>query len=243
MVPRKMSQKTPEKSKEKKQCDEINTKLKLEDRVKNEIFGNYQQQQQQQASTPLSTPQKTNNSFLNNFRSSSAAVTNNNNINNKGHKRQDSDSKLSLNFVRGFRRENSDFFPLSKRHSAVLGERQTGQQNSAAAALGIPARSSGIFQRSSNIGKSSVAKGEPILTDFSSNNNNNSCSSSTSSGIVIGGNDRNFDFLRPRREKTESVILVRNSATRQQLLEKLQQVNHSLHPHFTKLFIFNLLFC
>lgn len=196
---------TPEKSKEKKHCDEINAKLKLEDRVKNEIFGNHQPQQQS-THTP---PQKTSNSFLNNFRSSVAVAAN------KGHKRQDSDSKLSLNFVRGFRRENSDFFPLSKRHSAVLGERQTGQPS--AGALGIPARSSGIFQRSSNIGKTSTPKGEPILTDFTGNN---------SGGSGTGG-ERNFDFLRPRREKTESVILVRNSATRQQLLEKLQQVNHS----------------
>lgn len=203
---------TPEKTKEKKHCDEINAKLKLEDRVKNEIFGNHQ-------SSPHTPPQKATSSFLNNFRSSAAIAAN------KGHKRQDSDSKLSLNFVRGFRRENSDFFPLSKRHSAVLGERQTGQPS--AGALGMPARSSGIFQRSSNIGKTSTPKGEPILTDFTSNNSG-----------VGGGGERNFDFLRPRREKTESVILVRNSATRQQLLEKLQQVNHSCTRIF---FLFNSL--
>ncbi|XP_037044510.1 serine/threonine-protein kinase mig-15 isoform X3 [Bradysia coprophila] len=182
---------------EKSKNDDYNNKLKLEDRVKSEIFANNS---------------KANNSFLNNLKS------NNKSTDAKGHKRQDSDSKISLNFVRGFRRENSDFFPLSKRHSAILGERTP---NPSINVNPAPQRSSAIFQRNKS-------KGEPILTDFVSTSRDftsetpaaNSTASNTSTST---GSNRAFDFLRPRREKTESVILVRNSATRQLLLEKLQQ--------------------
>lgn len=143
---------------------------------------------------------------------------------NKGHKRQDSDSKLSLNFVRGFRRENTDFFPLSKRHSAILGERQ-----STAVALAAPQRASVIYP------KNSKNNGEPILTDFVSreyldtNPPSNTFTPSTTNANKNDNCNRNSStsrgsfFLGPRREKTESVIL-RNSTTRQQLLDQ-QQVN------------------
>lgn len=188
---------------EKSKNDDYNNKLKLEDRVKSEIFANNS---------------KANNSFLNNLKS------NNKSNDSKGHKRQDSDSKISLNFVRGFRRENSDFFPLSKRHSAILGERTP---NPSINVNPAPQRSSAIFQRNKS-------KGEPILTDFVSTSRdfttetpgNNTASSSTTTTTP---SNRAFDFLRPRREKTESVILVRNSATRQLLLEKLQQVKALEH--------------
>lgn len=187
---------------EKSKADDYNNKLKLEDRVKSEIFANNS---------------KANNSFLNNLKA------NNKSNDSKGHKRQDSDSKISLNFVRGFRRENSDFFPLSKRHSAILGERTP---NPSINVNPAPQRSSAIFQRNKS-------KGEPILTDFVSTSRDfttetptNSTASSTTTST---GSNRAFDFLRPRREKTESVILVRNSATRQLLLEKLQQVKALEH--------------
>lgn len=188
---------------EKSKNDDFNNKLKLEDRVKSEIFANNS---------------KANNSFLNNLKS------NNKSNDSKGHKRQDSDSKISLNFVRGFRRENSDFFPLSKRHSAILGERTP---NPSINVNPAPQRSSAIFQRNKS-------KGEPILTDFVSTSRdftseppaNGTANNTTTS---TASNHRAFDFLRPRREKTESVILVRNSATRQLLLEKLQQVKALEH--------------
>lgn len=190
---------------EKSRNDDYNNKLKLEDRVKSEIFANNS---------------KANNSFLNNLKS------NNKSNDQKGHKRQDSDSKISLNFVRGFRRENSDFFPLSKRHSAILGERTP---NPSINVNPAPQRSSAIFQRNKS-------KGEPILTDFVSTSRDfatetpatNGTSTNTSTTTSTTSN-RAFDFLRPRREKTESVILVRNSATRQLLLEKLQQVKSLEH--------------
>lgn len=139
--------------------------------------------------------------------------------NSKAHKRQDSDSKLSLNFVRGFRRENSDFFPLSKRHSAILGDRQV------AAALAAPQRASVIYP------KNTKNNGEPILTDFVSREymDHNKSTASITSNNPISNNNRNNNnrgsfFLGPRREKTESVIMFRNSATRQLLLDQ-QQVN------------------
>lgn len=186
---------------EKSKNDDYNNKLKLEDRVKSEIFANNS---------------KANNSFLNNLKS------NNKSNDAKGHKRQDSDSKISLNFVRGFRRENSDFFPLSKRHSAVLGERSP---NPSINVNPAPQRSSAIFQRNKS-------KGEPVLTDFVSTNRDfatDTPNSTVTNTTTSTPSNRAFDFLRPRREKTESVIWVRNSATRQLLLEKLQQVKALEH--------------
>ncbi len=187
---------------EKSKNDDYNNKLKLEDRVKSEIFANNS---------------KANNSFLNNLKA------NNKSNDPKGHKRQDSDSKISLNFVRGFRRENSDFFPLSKRHSAILGERTP---NPSINVNPAPQRSSAIFQRNKS-------KGEPILTDFVSTSRDFTTETPPANSIASTStsttSNRAFDFLRPRREKTESVILVRNSATRQLLLEKLQQVKALEH--------------
>lgn len=134
----------------------------------------------------------------------------------KNHRRQESDSKLSMNFVRGFRREHTDFFPLSKRHSAVLGERQ-----SIAVINKAPQRSSAIYSK-----KNKNQNDEPILTDFvsreykgdnasikskrSDSNNGNQCTT------------RSSFFMGPRREKTESVILLRNSTNRKLLLDKQQ---------------------
>lgn len=153
----------------------------------------------------------------------------------KNHKRQESDSKLSSNFTRGFRREHSDFFPSSKRHSVVLGERQ-----SAFAHL-VPHRSSAIYTKSNKNNN-----GEPILTDFVSRTYLESSPSSsmtttqsttspttsitTSAGSIANkkssetnvNNNRNLFFMGPRREKTESVISLRNSANRNLLFDQLQ---------------------
>lgn len=157
------------------------------------------------------------NSFLSNFIENA-----------KMHRRQESDSKLSLNFVRGFRRENSDFFPLSKRHSAILGERQV-----AAVAGNIAShRSSAIYTKNSKNNN-----GEPILTDFVSrqyleNPSSTATTTTTSSSASIKNPNSTSDrasanhnsfFMGPRRQKTESVILLRNS-TNKNLLFDMQQV-------------------
>ena len=116
-----------------------------------------------------------------------------------------SDSRLS-NFVRGFRREATDFSLLSKRHSAVFSE----QQSSPAKSNSPPKmqRSSAIFQRNR-------PKGEPVLTDFVAKRD----ASLGKKAIpqpqepVKLRQPANLDFLRMRREKTESVIFMspRNS--------------------------------
>lgn len=72
------------------------------------------------------------------------------------HRRQESDSRIHNPFFRGFRRENSDWFPLSStRHSAIYIPKNeaTPQSN--------PLRSSGIFNNNRR-----PAKGEPVLTEF-----------------------------------------------------------------------------
>lgn len=193
-------------------------KPNLEDRVKSEIFSN--------------NARSRNDPFINNLK--------NDNKSNNVHKRQESDSRISLNFVRGFRRENTDFFPLSKRHSAVLGGEQISPSKQAAAPQ-VPLRSSAIFRRNQN-------KGEPILTDFTSRSIDAEQGSSKENGQIIktpqrqSGFTRNFpDFLRPRREKTESVIVVKNATARklyaqqqqeqQQLLLQQQQVKQTTIKH------------
>ncbi|XP_055631936.1 mitogen-activated protein kinase kinase kinase kinase 4 isoform X3 [Toxorhynchites rutilus septentrionalis] len=212
---------------EKKKVEEMNNKIRLEERVKSEIFArqNHKQQSPGKSSPALATQPQPQTSLQ------------------QSHKRQESDSKLSLNFVRGFRRENSDFFPLSKRHSAILGEQPPsasgGSRQMSTSAIHQQQRSSAIFSRNRT-------KGEPILTDFTITKRgdgedhrpvtpprppgpNNATqqqqqqqqqATTTTTGRKISTpTARNLDFLRPRREKTESVIFVRNSPTRQQLFD------------------------
>ncbi|XP_067014141.1 serine/threonine-protein kinase mig-15 isoform X3 [Anabrus simplex] len=104
------------------------------------------------------------------------------------HRRNESDSRIPFG---GFRRENSDFFPASSRHSAILSESKGisfsgGRRGSdvASAALNL------LGKRSS--GNSNKNGGEPVLTDFNLN------------GSADGP-------VRPRREKTEGdIVLLRH---------------------------------
>lgn len=209
---------------EKKKIEELNNKLKLENRVKSAIYAKNNNNSFGDV-IPLKKPETTDSRFT--------------------------------NFVRGFRRENTDFFPQSKRHSAIFGEQSVTITNLSPQ---IQQRSSAIFQRNR-----SQTKGEPILTDYNSNRDATlinrakltaslrtrnssfeqqqqqaqpqqqkptgalSSSASSSAVVVVGGVapppppaagvSKNLDFLRMRREKTESVIFVsRNSEARQQLL-------------------------
>lgn len=177
-------------------------------------------------------------SVINNTRQKSSNFLSNFLDNAKNPKRQDTDSKTPSNFIRGFRREHSDFFPSTKRHSVVLGERQSAISHI------VPQRSSAIYTKHN---KSS--NGEPILTDFVSRAYlENSPSSSiptktttspatsitTSSSSIASANNkcnsndchvnntRNLFSMGPRREKTESVISLRNSANRNLLFDQLQ---------------------
>ncbi|XP_058835161.1 serine/threonine-protein kinase mig-15 isoform X2 [Topomyia yanbarensis] len=213
---------------EKRKVEEMNNKIRLEERVKSEIFARqYHKQLSPGKASPASSAssnqqQQPQQQFLK-----------------QSHKRQDSDSKLSLNFVRGFRRENSDFFPLSKRHSAILGEQTPSGNGGNAKQMSTSAiqqqqRSSAIFSRNRT-------KGEPVLTDFtvtkrgdgedlrsrtpprpSGSSGTQQSASGQAANRQANSQARNLDFLRPRREKTESVIFVRNSPTRQQLFDSQQ---------------------
>lgn len=176
---------------------------------------------------------------------------------NATHKRQESDSKLPQNFIRGFRRENSDFFPLTKRHSAVLvntnllqQQQQQPSQSSSSPFGTASQRASAMITRNSIFNKNdlnknakdsntastaSSNKSTPKLTTATSTASSNSGSGTpTKSSWTSNLTGKNLDFLRPRREKTESVIVLQNSAARQQLFaqqmvqQQQQQVNK---PH------------
>lgn len=108
-----------------------------------------------------------------------------------------SNEKLS-NFVRGFRREATDFSLFSKRHSTSFPEQSTSQQTSSSPQKFQ--RSSAFFQRNKN-------KGEPVLTEYIKRN---SLSKNDRKNTI---NENIQEFRRIRREKTESVIsIVRNQS-------------------------------
>ncbi|XP_063702450.1 serine/threonine-protein kinase mig-15 isoform X3 [Culicoides brevitarsis] len=180
----------------------VEEKPNLEDRVKSEIFSNNVR----------------NREFVNNLQAANGSSP--------GHKRQDSDSRISLNFVRGFRRENTDFFPLSKRHSAVLGENHAQKP-----APQVPLRSSAIFRRNNDNNK-----GEPVLKDYINRADTDILRQRTPPQTQSqqpqpqqkpsSNKGSTFAFLRPRREKTESVILVKNTAARQLYAQQVQGSQH-----------------
>ncbi|XP_073837577.1 serine/threonine-protein kinase msn isoform X5 [Musca autumnalis] len=166
--------------------------------------------------------------------------------NNATHKRQESDSKLPQNFIRGFRRENSDFFPLTKRHSAVLINtnllQQQQQQSSspfgsaAQRASAMIPRNNSIFNSKNDLNKNSNSANKSTAT--TTQNVTAKGSGAGTTGATAAANTppnktswtSNLDFLRPRREKTESVIVFQNSAARQQLFaQQLVQQQQKLH--------------
>lgn len=114
------------------------------------------------------------------------------------------DSRFT-NFVRGFRRENTDFFAHTKRHSAVFGNEQPSSPPKNTSPQKMQ-RSSAIFQRNR-------PKGEPVLTDFAKRDNSlgKMANLERPQDPVRMRQSNNLDLHRLRREKTESVIFVRNS--------------------------------
>lgn len=207
---------------EKKKIEEMNNKLKLENSVKNAIF---------KKNNNLNSPQN---------QKTSADKRNTENT----------DSRFS-NFVRGFRREHTDFFPSSKRHSAIFSEQLSPIKNNSPQKV---QRSSAIFQRNR-------AKGEPILTDFIPKRDNTLDKKPNNQGSTSGESSKNSspaevklrnqatsnnnDFLRMRREKTESVIFVSprnaNSAAVEtfQHLQQQQQVKEAKLRDFFSLILSN----
>ncbi|XP_046807245.1 misshapen-like kinase 1 isoform X2 [Lucilia cuprina] len=175
--------------------------------------------------------------------SPSSNINNNNALTksatNATHKRQESDSKLPQNFIRGFRRENSDFFPLTKRHSAVLvntsllqqQQQQQQLQSSTTAAQKQPfgsasQRASSIIQRNSIFKTNDLNKTKDSNKSVPKTAATTSTTSATTTTTGAAPNKtswtsnltgKNLDFLRLRREKTESFIAWHNSAAKQQL--------------------------
>ncbi|XP_039489671.1 mitogen-activated protein kinase kinase kinase kinase 4 isoform X5 [Drosophila santomea] len=161
--------------------------------------------------------------------------------NSPAHKRQDSDSRLPMNFERGFRRENSDFFPLAKRYSAVFsGATASGSTAGSPSAQALQ-RSSAVYQRNSIYNSSisskskenaapgtpgAAAAGTPTPTASASAKPGATAATTTATKGAAPKTSKslgNFHFLRPRREKTESVIVLQNAAVRAQRQQQLQQ--------------------
>ncbi|XP_008194007.1 serine/threonine-protein kinase mig-15 isoform X9 [Tribolium castaneum] len=132
------------------------------------------------------------------------------------HRRMDSDSKINNPFFRGFRRENSDFFPLSSRHSAVFSDKNV--------------RSSGIFnnRRGSEAGLNKK-NGEPILMDYVKRTESPKNNKDYGMILRVDGN-----FVKPRREKTESDIVLRNSDARKSVRESLEARRREVEAQFAK---------
>lgn len=138
------------------------------------------------------------------------------------HRRVESDIKISNPFFRGFRRENSDFFPLSSaRHSAIFADRNVN-----------PLRSSGFFnnRRGSDVNITGKKNGEPILTEFKRSENPDNINALKNIGFL---RNPKLDFLRPRREKTESDIVLRNSS-RQYLRDNLEARRKEMENKFSQ---------
>ncbi|XP_030751085.1 serine/threonine-protein kinase mig-15 isoform X4 [Sitophilus oryzae] len=130
-----------------------------------------------------------------------------------GHRRIESDSKP---LFRGFRRENSDLLPLgSTRHSAIYPE----QRNKPSALFNS--------RRGSEAGLPKKKTGEPVLTDWKRTD--------SLLGPVPVKNEQNREsFLRPRREKTESDIVLRHSEARRSIRETLEARRRDVERQFAR---------
>lgn len=144
------------------------------------------------------------------------------------HRRMDSDSKINNPFFRGFRRENSDFFPLSSRHSAIFMDRNV--------------RSNNLFnnRRGSDVGMLKKS-GEPILTDFVRRNSDSPNSEINKNYGLLNAGKKNASVLREdsnlirlRREKTESDIVLRHSEARKGIRESLEARRREVETQFAK---------
>lgn len=139
------------------------------------------------------------------------------------HKRRimESEAKVSTPFLRGFRRENSDFFPMSARHSAIYIDKN--------------ARSSGIFnnRRGSDVGMTKSTTGEPVLMDYIKKTDSLS-SAANRKDVNIKDNSLLKSFIRPRREKTESDIVMRHSEARRSIRESLEARRREVEAQFAR---------
>lgn len=142
----------------------------------------------------------------------------------------ESDAKITNPFFRGFRRENSDFFPMSSaRHSAIFAARNA-----------QPLRSSGIFNKFdldiSRLNKQTDS--EPVLMEFVKRNSDSPtkyCNENINALKSIAFlPDSKLNFLKPRREKTESDIILRNASSKQCLQDNLKMKRLESDNKFSK---------
>ncbi|KAK9686758.1 CNH domain [Popillia japonica] len=198
-----------------------------------------QQQQQQQKTTVLDNKHDEA-QLSNNNRPNKTATEKQLEASDKSHRRMESDSKINNSFFRGFRRENSDFFPLSSRHSAIIVDRSGANH----------LRSSGIFssRRGSEVGLNRKNSGEPVLTDFiikqqhvdpditAGNRDDTTTMKDEGSTVAVRSVALLQDNvnMRPRREKTESDIVLRYSEARKCLRESLEARRKEVEKQFAK---------
>lgn len=130
-----------------------------------------------------------------------------------GHKRVGSDMN------RFFRRENTDFFVPSARHSAIFLENNRSFLNSSSARRGSDI--AGLSHQYTNSGKSisKINPDEPVLTDFNSVNSSNN-------------NINQWQPVRPRRERTEGDIVLQRS--RLELRENLEARRRDVEMRFSQ---------
>ncbi|KAL0281163.1 UNVERIFIED_CONTAM: hypothetical protein PYX00_002232 [Menopon gallinae] len=163
------------------------------------------------------------------------------------HRRNDSDSRLPSY---GFRRENSDFFPASSRHSAIFLETKS-----------IADKNEGLFSRSRRGSEATAVAGfgrksdaEPILVDYSQNGG--STPGQTSSSMELNSEKASakdspkskfvnalFDLkkndlhipLRPRREKTDGEIVMKSrNDKRHDLRDELEVRRLEVEERFSR---------
>lgn len=118
---------------------------------------------------------------------------------------------------------------MSARHSAIFIDKN--------------ARSSGIFnnRRGSDAGLTKKTTGEPVLTDYVKRTQSPSKNDINKNyGLINSDKQRNSpvksifkdNFLRPRREKTESEIVLRNSEARRSIRETLEARRREMETQF-----------
>lgn len=200
----------------------------------------FSQQQQQQQKTTVLDNKHDEAQLSNNNRPNKTATEKQLEASDKSHRRMESDSKINNSFFRGFRRENSDFFPLSSRHSAIIVDRSGANH----------LRSSGIFssRRGSEVGLNRKNSGEPVLTDFiikqqhvdpditAGNRDDTTTMKDEGSTVAVRSVALLQDNvnMRPRREKTESDIVLRYSEARKCLRESLEARRKEVEKQFAK---------
>lgn len=140
-----------------------------------------------------------------------------------GHKRNGSD------VIRVFRRENSDFFVPSVRHSAVFLESKNLRQNPFNSSTRRGSDVAGLSGR-----YSSPKPSEPVLTDFNLGGGGGNSSGIGSSGGGGGANNSGGDWqpVRPRRERTEGDIILQKS--RQELRDSLEARRIDVEMRFSR---------